>query len=76
MYNVFPESMNQLPDDPKEAVAVMEKYIRYMCERIDFALTSGLKIGGRNLTQLSQDVTGLENSVDTINGEITKLMHL
>lgn len=38
MNNVFPEAMNPLPEDPKEAIKVMEKYIRYMCERMDFAM--------------------------------------
>lgn len=73
MNNVFPESLNNLPEDPYEAIKVLENYIRYMTERIDFALTSGLKVGGRNLTQLSQEVTGIETTLEAVNGEIVDL---
>lgn len=61
MNNVFPESMNQLPDDPKQAIEVMEKYIRYMCERIDFALTAG------QVQSVSGDVQSVNGQTGVVN---------
>ena len=50
MNNVFPESMNPLPADPQEAINIMEDYIRYMTERIDFAFSRGTILRNHTVT--------------------------
>ena len=36
---VFPESINELPkENPSEALDITENYIKYMCQRIDWAI--------------------------------------
>ena len=61
MNNVLPESMEQLPSDPNEAIRIMDKYIRYMSERIDFYVThmSAKEISFDNKKGTDMD-TGLE----------------
>lgn len=38
---VFPEQMKRLdPNDVKGSMETLDRYIRYMCERIEFAMSS------------------------------------
>ena len=58
MNNVLPESMEQLPEDTKEAIVIIDKYIRYMSERIDLALRS---ISSNNVA-FDNDKSGLNST--------------
>lgn len=41
---VFPESMSRIdPSNPQVAIMIMENYIRYMCERLEFSASNTAK---------------------------------
>lgn len=45
---VFPESINELPkENPSEALDIAENYIKYMCQRIDWAMGNVTKTSAR-----------------------------
>ena len=86
MNNVFPESMGHTdPAAPEYSIEVMDNYIRYMCERIDFAMENMARAAAsgvsydiyRRLGQVESDVTTCEsdvaalnaNKVDKVNGK-------
>lgn len=79
---VFPEDMNRLNhDDVKKSLTVMENYIRYMKERIEFnfgtssrRITSGTTVTTDILQQLEQigsDMAVLGSNLSVIAGEVT-----
>ena len=40
MPNVYPESLNPVEGNLRDQIAQLESYVRYMCERSDFAISN------------------------------------
>lgn len=81
---VFPESMNKLdPEDTRGSFSTIESYIRYMGERMEFAMrnmTKTVSSAGVSsaemyilLTALQNDLSALKSTVNGMNGTITGL---
>ena len=81
---VFPESMNKLdPEDTRGSFATIESYIRYMGERMEFAMrnmTKTVSSAGVSsaemyilLTALQNDLSALKSTVNGMSGSITSL---
>lgn len=72
---VFPESMSRVdPNEPREAVAIIESYIRYMQERIEFAnsqTTRTVTEAGVTSTGFYQELVQLQNSVQALSSTLT-----
>lgn len=82
MAAVFPERMNRLdPGDPTGSLSTIEEYIRYMTERMEFAMqnmTRSVNSAGVSSVEVMQAVTTLAGTVSVmsstlsgISGEIT-----
>ena len=82
---VFPESLNELPKgNPEEALRMVEQYIKYMCQRTDWALGNVTKnvskAGVSNaemyilLTALQNTVSALQSTVNSQGASISALM--
>ena len=82
---VFPESINELPkENPSEALDITENYIKYMCQRIDWAMRNVTKnvskAGVSNaemyilLTALQNTVSALQSTVNSQGASISALM--
>ena len=70
MPNVYPESLNPVDTrNLREAVRQLESYIRYMCERSDFAITTVGKNGGSS----EQELRDLAARVSADESRITQL---
>lgn len=65
MNKVFPEAMNQLPSDSAAALGIIDKYIRYMCERTDFAIKHVVSEGGMTEAQLHEYVSTIATDIAT-----------
>lgn len=81
---VFPESMDKLnTDDVRSSLPVMENYIRYMCERVEFAMrnmTKNVNTAGVSsvemyilLTALQNEMATLQSTVSGLNGTVNGL---
>lgn len=81
---VFPESINELPkENPSEALDITENYIKYMCQRIDWAMGNVAKnvskAGVSNaemyilLTALQNTVSALQSTVNSQGASISAL---
>ena len=81
---VFPESMNKLdPEDTRGSFSTIESYIRYMGERMEFAMrnmTKTVSAAGVSsaemyilLTALQNDLSALKSTVNGMTGNITSL---
>lgn len=72
---VFPESMNRVDvNDPQKAIAIIENYIRYMQERIEFSnsqTTRTVTEAGISSTGLYLEVQALENTVQALSSSLT-----
>lgn len=68
MNNVFPESMNKVSElPPEEALKVMQEYIYYMCERIDFYVTNmskTLNTQNEKIADVLHDFNDLKESAE------------
>ena len=82
---VFPESINELPkENPSEALDITENYIKYMCQRIDWAMGNVTKnvskAGVSNaemyilLTALQNTVSAMQSTVNSQGASISALM--
>ena len=64
---VFPESINELPkENPSEALDITENYIKYMCQRIDWAMgnvTKNVSKAGVSNAEMYILLTALQNTV-------------
>ena len=81
---VFPESLNELPKgNPEEALRMVEQYIKYMCQRTDWAMGNVTKNVSRAgvssaemyilLTALQNTVSALQSTVNSQNASISAL---
>ena len=70
---IFPESMNRLdPSKPQESLKVIESYIRYMTERMEFA-GNGMTGGGtvsaaveQQLLELASSLSAMQNAINAV----------
>lgn len=81
---VFPESINELPkENPSEALDITENYIKYMCQRIDWAMGNVTKNVSKAavsnaemyilLTALQNTVSALQSTVNSQGASISAL---
>lgn len=81
---VLPESMDRLNvEDTKASLAIVENYIRYMGERIEFSLrnvTKSVSAAGVSSAEIyvlvnamSNTLSALQSTVNGISGNITSL---
>lgn len=72
---VFPENMSRVdPNDPQKAIAIIENYIRYMQERIEFSnsqTTRTVTEAGVSSAGLYLDVQTLANTVQALSSSLT-----
>lgn len=71
---VFPESMNELPkENPTEALDITESYIKYMCQRIDWAMgnvTKNVSKAGISSAEMYILLTALQNTVSALQSTV------
>lgn len=83
---VFPENMDRLDvQDPAKALSIIENYIGYMNERIEFAIrnvTKNVSAAGISSAELyilvqaqAQQIAVLQSTLSIIQGSITSLQH-
>ena len=81
---VFPENMDKLDaNDPHSSFGIIENYIRYMGERIEFSMrnmTKTVSAAGVSsaemyilLTALQNDFSALKSTINGLSGNITSL---
>ena len=81
---VFPESMNMLDtEDTKRSLTIIDSYIRYMAERIEFAMSNMTRTVSEAgvssvemyilLTAVQQQVATLQSNVSTLQGDVTNI---
>ena len=77
MANVFPERLDKVNyDNLKGAVQQLEAYIRYMCERTDFAVTNVTKVaakGGNVGADVVLAVQELQNDIGVMKSQMSNL---
>ena len=62
MATVFPEKMNKVDfNNLKDAVKVMEAYMRYMCERTEYAVNNVSKVAAKAGNIGTEYIVQLEN---------------
>lgn len=82
---VFPESINVIPkSDPEAAFRIIEDYIRYMCQRTDWAISNvGKTVSAAGvssaeiyilLTALQNTVSALQSTVNSHSASISALL--
>lgn len=82
---VFPESMNEVqPEDTVGSISTMQAYIKYMCQRVDWAIGNVTKnvskAGVSNaemyilLTALQNTVSALQSTVNSQGASISSLL--
>lgn len=71
---VFPESINELPkENPSEALDITENYIKYMCQRIDWAMgnvTKNVSKAGVSNAEMYILLTALQNTVSAMQSTV------
>ena len=71
---VFPESLNELPkSNPEEALRMVEQYIKYMCQRTDWALgnvTKNVRKAGVSNAEMYILLTALQNTVSALQSTV------
>lgn len=81
---VLPENMDRLnPDDVRSSLSIIENYIRYMGERIEFSMrnvTKTVSAAGVSsaemyvlVTAMGNSLSALQSTVNGLNGTITTL---
>jgi flagellar biosynthesis chaperone FliJ len=71
---VFPESLNELPKgNPEEALRMVEQYIKYMCQRTDWAMgnvTKNVSKAGVSNAEMYILLTALQNTVSALQSTV------
>lgn len=71
---VFTESINELPkENPSEALDITENYIKYMCQRIDWAMgnvTKNVSKAGVSNAEMYILLTALQNTVSALQSTV------
>ena len=78
---VFPESINAIPkSNPEDAFRIIEDYIRYMCQRTDWAISnvgktvSAAGVSYMLLQTLQNTVSALQSTVNSQGSSISALL--
>lgn len=71
---VFPESINAIPkSDPEDAFRIIEDYIRYMCQRTDWAISNvgkTVSAAGVSSTETYMLLQTLQNTVSALQSTV------
>lgn len=71
---VFPESINELPkENLSDALDITENYIKYMCQRIDWAMgnvTKNVSKAGVSNAEMYILLTALQNTVSALQSTV------
>lgn len=71
---VFPESINAIPkSDPENAFRIIEDYIRYMCQRTDWAISNvgkTVSAAGVSSTETYMLLQCLQNTVSALQSTV------
>lgn len=71
---VFPESINAIPkSDPEDAFRIIENYIRYMCQRTDWAISNvgkTVSAAGVSSTETYMLLQTLQNTVSALQSTV------
>lgn len=71
---VFPENLNELPKgNPEEALRMVEQYIKYMCQRTDWAMgnvTKNVSRAGVSSAEMYILLTALQNTVSALQSTV------
>lgn len=71
---VFPESINAIPkSDPESAFRIIEDYIRYMCQRTDWAISNvgkTVSAAGVSSTETYMLLQTLQNTVSALQSTV------
>ena len=71
---VFPESINAIPkSDPENAFRIIENYIRYMCQRTDWAISNvgkTVSAAGVSSTETYMLLQTLQNTVSALQSTV------
>lgn len=71
---VFPESINAIPkSDPENAFRIIEDYIRYMCQRTDWAISNvgkTVSAAGVSSTETYMLLQTLQNTVSALQSTV------
>ena len=77
MAAVLPESMDRLNvDDPRSSLSIIEEYIRYMGERIEFSMrnmTKTISAAGVSTTEVYILITAMSNSLSALDSTVNGL---
>lgn len=75
MRRIFTENLNPVnPTDPASSVRVLESYIRYMMERIEFALTALAGNGAdTSLAEIAGELKETSGEIDTLNERLENI---
>lgn len=78
---VLPEDMNKTnPSNPEEAIRIIDQYIRYMGERIEFSfsqMTKNISAAGISsaevyilITAMNQQISAMQSTINNIVGRL------
>lgn len=74
---VLPESMNKIDvDEPQRALSTIDNYIRYMCERVEFAMrnvTKSVSDAGVSSAEMYVLLVALQNTVSEVSSRLSTL---
>lgn len=71
---VYPESFNQLDlSNLRKAVAQIDNYIRYMCERSDYAITTMGKSNGTSVAEITERLSHAEGTLQSISSQVSDM---
>ena len=74
---VFTETMNHTdPEDTKGSIRTIDRYIRYMTERVEFAIKSVFKVAseaGSSSAEVLNAIRILQDSVSTLSSSVSRL---
>ena len=81
---VFPETMSKLPlDNPRQALSILEGYIKYITERVDFANRNVTRVVSESgistaeiyvlIQAIDHKLAAVESNLNTAVGDITAL---
>jgi methyl-accepting chemotaxis protein len=74
---VLPESMNRIDvEDSERALSTIDNYIRYMCERIEFAMrnvTKNVSDAGVSSAEMYVLLVALQNTVSEVSSRLSTL---
>lgn len=73
MDKVFPTNMNPIPENQKEAIKVLEEYIRYMKEQIEYAIQIITKMNdGTSFADLGTRMSKAESNIISIDNRVVQ----